>query len=106
MLSGTITFATNFDSGIPRLKKVLLTIGLQYETAGRGSLALYTSVCLVRSTFLCCLSSDLATDYFRHCVRVYHVSYHAFASFDHWNCDDLELGHLYYCNISSISPHF
>ena len=33
------------DTRILNVKKVLLTIGLQYETAGRGSLALYTSVC-------------------------------------------------------------
>jgi hypothetical protein len=39
--------------------KVLLTIGLQYETAGRGSLALYTSVCLLRPPSLSYLSSDL-----------------------------------------------
>ena len=38
--------------------KVLLAIGLQYETAGRGSLALYTSVCPRRLPYLRCLSSD------------------------------------------------
>ena len=40
------------DTRILNVKKVLLTIGLQYETAGRGSLALYTSVCPPRPPYL------------------------------------------------------
>src|SRR6266571_3548585 len=85
--------------------KIFLTMRLQRETAGRGAFAVYTSVHPLRSPFLRCFSCDLCDRLFRSGVQVYHFSYHTFSSLDHWNFDDRQLGHLYHCNLSSISAH-
>ena len=79
-------------------------MGLQRETAGRGTLAIYSSVCFLSSHYHERFVT-FTTDSLRRCVRIYRVSYHAFSSLDRWDVDHRELGHLYHCNLSSFSCH-
>ena len=79
-------------------------MGLQRETAGRGTLAIYSSVCFLSSHYRECFVT-FTTDSICRCVRIYRFSYHAFSSLDRWDVDHRELGHLYYRNLNSFSDH-
>jgi len=83
--------------------KTLLTMGLQHETAGRSTLAIYSSVCFCAHIIVTVSAVNFATDCLRHYVRVHLLSYHAFSSLDHWDVDHRELGYVYYSNIASFS---
>ena len=79
-------------------------MGLQRETAGRGTLAIYSSVSFLSSHYRECILT-FTTDSFRRCVRIYSFSYHTFSSLDRWDVNHRQLGHLYYRNLDSFSYH-
>ena len=80
-------------------------MGLQLETAGRGTLAVYTSVFPPCSHHLNhrCLDCDFSTGYLRRFVRACHLPYDAFSSLHHWGIDHHELVYIYYRNLASIT---
>ena len=82
--------------------KVLLTMGLQREAAGRSVLAIYTSVCSPRPPYPNA-KVTFTTDCFRGCVRICRLPYHSFNTLDHWGVDDREISYLYHRNLSFIS---
>ena len=88
------------------LIKALLTMGLQRETAGRGTLAIYSSVCFSAHTIVRVLAVNFATDYLRRYVRLHLLSHHAFGSLDHRDVDHRELGYLYHRRLSHTSFSF
>jgi hypothetical protein len=81
-------------------------MGLQLETAGRGTLAVYTSVCPLCSHYLndCIgvLTVILHTDYLRRYLRVRRLPYFAASSLDYWDIDNHEFVHIHYRNLTSI----
>lgn len=77
-------------------------MGLQRETAGRGTLAIYSSVCFLSSHYRKGFVT-FTTDSLRRCFRIYRFSYHAFSTLDHWDVDHRELGYLYHRNLDTLS---
>jgi hypothetical protein len=77
-------------------------MGLQRETAGRGTLAIYSSVGFLSSYYRKCFVT-FTTDSLRRCFRIYRFPYHAFSSLDHWNDDHRELSYIYHRNLNSFS---
>jgi hypothetical protein len=84
--------------------KVLLTMGLQRETAGRGALAIYTSVCPSCHDYRNA-KVTFTTDCFCGYIRICRLSYHPFNTLDHRGVDNRGLGHLYHRNPSFVSSH-
>ena len=80
-------------------------MGLQRETAGRGTLAIYSSVCFCPYIGVPVSFVTFATDCLRCYVRIPLLSYHAFSSLDRWDTDHRDLGNLYYSNFTSFSSH-
>src|SRR6266702_4293146 len=88
------------------IMKALLTKGLQREAAGRGTLALYTSVCPRTFSFpkrRSVLIVPFIIGCLRHYARVHHLPYHASCTLDRWNNHHHELGDLYHCTTHSSS---
>jgi hypothetical protein len=83
--------------------KVLLTMGLQRETAGRASLAIYTSVCPPCSHYL---RRNVYLLIFLRQIVFAVIFDHTFNSLDHRGIGDRELGYLYHCNLPSISSGY
>lgn len=86
--------------------KTLLTKGLQLEAGGRGTLAIYTSVCPRKFAFPKRTSTLIALfliGCLRCYVRVYHLPYHASCPLDRWNCHHHELRDLYHCTAHTSS---
>lgn len=83
-----------------------MTKGLQRETAGRGSLALYTSVCPREFSFSRRTTVPIVLfiiGCLRHYARVHHLPYHATCTLYGWNSYHHELGDLYNCTTNSSS---
>jgi hypothetical protein len=79
--------------------KTLLVMGFQRETASRGALAIYTSVCLLHHNSF--NASQLFLDCLCCCVGVYRISYNAFCTVNCWSSHNHQLSHLYICIILS-----
>jgi hypothetical protein len=74
-------------------------MGFQRETASRGSLAMYTSVCLPRSNGE---NSSTVLDHVCCHVRVHRVWDNTYPTFDGWRDHNHQLGYLYFRNIPSL----
>ena len=86
--------------------KALLTKGLQLEAGGRGTLAIYTSVCPRKVAFPKRTSTLIVLfiiGCLRRYVRVYHFPYHASCALNRWNGHHHELSDLYHCTTHTSS---
>lgn len=74
-------------------------MGFQRETASRGTLAMYTSVCSPRFHGI---TTQTVSDCVCCCVRVYHIRDNTYSTLDRRRDHNHQLGHLYFRNIISF----
>jgi hypothetical protein len=78
-------------------------MGFQRETASRGSLAMYTSVCLPPPHGEKWKNGSTVIDRVCRHVRVHRVWDNTYPPFDGWRDHNHKLGYLYFRNIPSLS---
>jgi len=86
---------------ICKLGKTLLAMGFQRETASRGTLAMYTSVCFPRFHGITTRTASVS-DRVCCCVRVHYIRDNTYSTFDRRRDHNHQLGHLYFRNAISL----